>query len=394
LLGTNSFDGYSRDYLQAAYIAQKEYNDLQRLPGGVKVRLLIAKSGSDPVRSSYIARLVVKAAQADKTIVGVMGWTTSATSVDVVPILAQSHIPIVSAGVASDLLTNISPYFFRVGPPNKIMTKLLAQYVESKLHPQRLVIFKDTHEAYSLSLSEAFTNQMNADGQGNHIASTQEFLTGEKPAARLSQLVQNTLRNYHPDVIFMTSNSVEDMATLLNAIPSTAEFAQLKVVMGIAGYELTESNEKVYDYNRLIFSSAASPAIWDHLPHSRPIFFNDYPSTFDPLGTHKASPYTYDRPNSFVMLGYDAMLVLLKGSEMALQGGKKLFTPEELRQTIAQINGTQTLHGITGQIDLGRDGDPINKTNFVLHVDDSKHLQIDDVQGCFDDATICAKKAP
>src|SRR5262249_52383507 len=46
LSGSAHLVGVGRDNLQGAYVAQKEYNDGSKLPNGVKVRLLIANTGS------------------------------------------------------------------------------------------------------------------------------------------------------------------------------------------------------------------------------------------------------------------------------------------------------------------------------------------------------------
>ncbi len=384
LLGTQTFDAYSRDYLQAAYVAQKEFNDGLKLPDGIKVRLLIAKSGSDPQRSADIAQQIVKAAQSDKTIVGVMGWTTSATSVDTVPILAKAHIPMVAAGVASDQLTGISPYFFRVGPPNSVTVKLLTKYIELKLHPRHIVLFEDPTESYSQSLAQAFAAQYTADGYGNLLAPTVTFKTGG-PTATLSQSMLDVLHQPQvPDVIVFTSNNVNDMTTVLNTIPDTPQYAQLKVAMGIAGYEVTESDKPFKGYNRLIFASAAFPDEWSLFsPRSQPMFFQDYANTYDPQRKHQGTPYYFTRPNSFIMLGYDAMLVLLKGSQVALQAGKTPLTPDELRQTLPYINLARPLMGISGEIALGSDGNPIDKINFVLSVDSHNFTHIAADGGCF-----------
>ncbi|MBA2286110.1 MAG: protein kinase [Ktedonobacteraceae bacterium] len=383
LLGTHTFDAYSRDYLQAAYVAQKECNDGLKLPGGIKVRLLIAKSGSDPQRSADIAQQIVKAAQFDKTLVGVMGWTTSATSVDTVPILARAHIPMVAAGVASDQLTGISPYFYRVGPPNSVTVKLLTKYIELKLHPRHVVLFEDPTESYSQSLAQAFAAQYTADGYANLLAPTMTFKTGG-PAATLSQSILDVLHQSQvPDVIVFTSNNVNDMTTVLNTIPDTPQYAQLKVAMGIAGYEVTESDKHFNGYNRLIFASAAFPDEWNLFsPGNQPLFFQEYANAYDPQGKHHGA-YYFTRPNSFIMLGYDAMLVLLKGSQIALQAGKTSLTPDQLRQALATINLSQPLMGISGEIALGSDGNPIDKITFVLSVDSHTFTHMSADQGCF-----------
>ena len=85
---------------------------------------------------------------------GVQGWTTSQTTLEVVDILAAAHLPIVASDTASDELTRKSPYFFRIGTPSSVYASLIAKYIEKNLASQRLVIFRDPKEPYSLSLSD------------------------------------------------------------------------------------------------------------------------------------------------------------------------------------------------------------------------------------------------
>ena len=65
-------------------MAQKEYNDNGSLPGGFKVRLLIASSGSKTAYADQVAEQIVQLAQTDPTFVGVMGWPFSSRSLRVV----------------------------------------------------------------------------------------------------------------------------------------------------------------------------------------------------------------------------------------------------------------------------------------------------------------------
>src|SRR6266487_5074160 len=107
-----------RDNLQGAYVAQKEYNDGFKLPGGMQVRLLIASIGSQRENIVPVVQRLVQEARKDKTIVGVMGWPFSTSSGDAIGALAAAQIPMVSPTAYFDSLTGISPYFFRVIPSN------------------------------------------------------------------------------------------------------------------------------------------------------------------------------------------------------------------------------------------------------------------------------------
>src|SRR5947207_15339074 len=97
------------------------------------LRLLIARSGSNPNQSKAIANQIVQAAKFDKTIVGVQGWTTSATTLNAVKILANAHLPILASDTATDALPNISPYFFLIGTPSSLCVTLETTYIEKQL---------------------------------------------------------------------------------------------------------------------------------------------------------------------------------------------------------------------------------------------------------------------
>jgi len=369
--------------LQAAYLVQKEYNKNSQLAGGKKLRLLIAKSGSNTDRSKDIARQVVLAAQHDKTIVGVQGWGNSEATLDVVGIVASAHLPIVASDAASNDLTGISPYFFRVGVSSAVNAPLKATYVEKKLAPRHLVIFKDDAEPYSRDSAADFSRQFTQGGY--QIASTEDFKTAEDAQdGHLAQHVRDVLTAYKPDFIFMATNAVSDVTTVLNTIPATVEYASLKVFAGSAGYELVRSGEKVPGYTHMLLSSSAFPDEWSILApeNPEPPFFKDYIAAYDPRNEHISSPYTYRRADAGVMVQYDALSVFLVASKTATQQGMQDPTPEDIKKALSQINSSQPFQGITGAIAFGTDGDPINKVRLILHVVDGGYTRVAAYQGC------------
>ena len=177
LTGSTSDVGTGRDDLQGAYVAQKEYNDGLKLKGGVMVRLLIANSGSLSTDAVTIARQIVQLAKQDRTIVGVMGWPFSSQALNVVNILAQAHIPMVSPTASSDTLTGVSSYFFRVAPSNNVQAIAGAKYAEQQLHVQRVALFVDPNNSYSASLAKDFRQQFTSDG--NQIVVTENYTVGK-----------------------------------------------------------------------------------------------------------------------------------------------------------------------------------------------------------------------
>jgi len=322
----------------------------------------------------------VRAAQDDKTIVGVMGWPFSSRVLNAVNTLAAAHIPMVAQTASSGLLTGISPYFFRVVPPDAAQALAGAKYVENTLHARAAALFYDPTEPYSASLANAFRQQFTADG--NQIVVTEKYTEG-KPE-NLPTLLQDAL-SHKLDLIYFSGFS-SDVSVLVTDLPSTGPYANLLVMGGDGLYLLNGYSRSAHaNFSRLRFTAFAFPDEWDvqGLTGQKPAFFREYSEYFNPLGQRHANLYGYTRPDSEAMLAYDASMALLEGSRIALSRGKTNITPTDLRQTLATITGPHAIQGVGGQIAFGPDGNPINKAVVVLGVAPGGFIQIIGVQGVF-----------
>ena len=378
LTGGASDISSGRDDLQGAYIAQKEYNDGFQLNGGMQVRLLIANSGGQAQDATKVAQQIVQAAKYDKTIVGVMGWPFSGQTLDAVNILANAHIPMVSSTASSDALTGQSPFFFRVCPSNQLQAVAGAHYVEQQLHAKQVVLFIDPRNSYSQSLATDFSNQFTADG--GRIVDTEQYTVGD--SAGLPVLLQHAL-TYNPDLIYF-SGYADDMGVLLTDLRTSDP--HLQIMGGDALYEVKAYPSSAHaNYNRLRFTAFAFPDEWKILGYQNPPFFDTYARTFDPDYGHSNDPYGYSRPDSDVMLSYDATLALLQASKNVLADGNTSLTSDKLQQSLKALTGIQAVQGVSGQIAFGPDNNPLNKAVVVLSVNPHGLTQMagSDVQGCF-----------
>jgi len=389
MFSPKAVDGFSNDFLQAAYVAQKECND-NRLhlidanntplcpSGGKMLRLLIANSGSDPSESTEVAKQIVQAAKADSTIVGVLGWPTSETTLKVIPILQPMHLPIITASNASDELDRETD-FFRTGSPVSDQMSLIDFYISKKLNPQNMVIFYHRGDtSYSGELASSVYRQFPHSTQP--IA--YDALNSHDPQATAEQIG-------NADVVFMATNAVEDLKTLLTVdIPKDTHLnPDLKVFTGGTGYELVEAGlSNPPNYKRVSFCTPTFPDIWGQLGSgNQPDFLGDqgdYAKTYDPSQQHKGQ-YTFSRPNSTTMLAYDDMLVLLAGSADEQAKGKQNFTPADLQGSLEQINDQHPLQGISGRIEFDGYGNPKTKTNLILSVNPNNSLHLMAHDGCF-----------
>jgi serine/threonine protein kinase len=369
MLSDATLRGIGHDDLQGAYVAQKEYNDKGLLPGGFKVRLLIASSGSQTRYADQVAEQIVQLAKSDPTFIGVMGWPYSSRSLEVIRTLTQAHIPLVSQTSSSDDLTNISPYFFRVAPANKIQGIVGARYAEHTLHARSAVLFVDPTDSYSQSLAQDFSQQFEADG--NQIVATEEYTKNN--AGSITSRIADAL-SHHPDILYFSG-----YATDIDALIADPSSGKIPIMGGDALYELSGYPRGASGgYGRLHFTTFAYPDEWSILGYKpQPAFFTDYVNDFDPGQQHVGNPYGYTRADNDVILSYDAMVAALKGTDNALSTGKVKLLPTDLQQGLKQISGINGFQGVSGQIAFGGDGDPVDKAIVILHVSPQGFIQME-----------------
>ena len=205
--------GLGRDDLQGAYVAQKEYNDGSKLPNGVKVRVLIANTGSKSKNVQQVAQQIVQLSQTDKTFAGVMGWPYSDQAYEGIKVLGGASIPMVSQTASSDVLSGVSPYFFRVAPSNNIQGTEGAQYARNSLHASRVALFDDQANLYSQSLAQDFSREFRTDG--GQVVVEEQYTVGN--TSNLGDLLRDALKQ-NPDLIYFSGYS-SDVSTLLVNLP-------------------------------------------------------------------------------------------------------------------------------------------------------------------------------
>jgi len=371
LTGDSAYVG--RDDLQGAYVAQKEFNS-STPPNALNVRLLIANSGSsDESMAGSVAQHIVQAASTDTTIVGVMGWPFSESTLSAVNVLGQAHIPMVSETASTDQLTGKSPYFFRVIPPNSQQGIANAQYVTQKLHAKRVALFVDPHNAYSSNFADRFKTPYLDTGNGNSIVATEQYTVGSQGQGKLSSLLQDAL-SHNPDVIYFAGYA-NDLSVLLTALPASGPGAKVQVVGGEGLYELGGYSSSARAHlGQLHFLSYAYPDEWDiaGLTTQKPPFFQKYSNTFNPSEQTPPEEYGFTRADNDAIVSYDATLALLTASNFVLSSKETKsqdITPDKLQQALKQINDSHPLQGVSGRIAFGPDGNPINKPILLLYVD-------------------------
>jgi eukaryotic-like serine/threonine-protein kinase len=362
--------GVGFDDLQGAYVAQKTYND-NALLGGLGVVLLIANAGDQSANAPAVAQQIVRAAKADSTIVGVMGWPYSSYVASTYPIFEAAQLPMISQTASSDELTGVSRYLFRVCPSNKDEAVAGANYASQNLHAQNVIVFTDPLNAYTSSLSADFTAQFQNDG--GTVLKTENYTVGE--ASSVLSAIKDTVKYSTPDTVYFAGYA-SDLSTLMTYMAQNNFWPHVQIVGGDGFYQLhgyQTSSRPVWF--RLHFTAFAYPDVWDvlGLGAKKPAFFANYTQDFDPAHKRPIGDYGWNRTDNDVMLSYDATVTFLTAVHDI---GNFQISARGVEQALTQLNGSKAFQGVSGQISLGSDGNPINKAVLFLNISPQGYINM------------------
>jgi len=390
-----------REQLEAVYLAQYETNSRNLLPHGLKLRVLIAKSGANNANvatvAQFIANRVLKAGNLDH-LIGVVGWYNSTQTIDARDIIASAHLPLVAQTASSVKLSGSSPYFFRVAPPDNVQGQALGTLLVSQLNAKKILVLSDSTDSYSVSLANAVAGRITTLG-GSFITGT--FTENKTTVDQYQQIVENNANSSTPaDAIFLAGFNVDGVrlahavGNAARANPINNQLSQLKVVGGDAidsGLLLGQGNSVdvaiassyQQDMRRLIFTTFADFNEWNALnvPQSQqPIFFNDWKLMY------QSSLLSSNAPNPAYngLMIYDAVGVFVDAAKLT----RGSITGDAVHNALTTLGKGKVpaYQGVSGRIMFDNQGNPVNKAVVILTVQQAQQgnaIVIQQVLGSF-----------
>jgi ABC-type branched-subunit amino acid transport system substrate-binding protein len=360
----------TRSALQGAYLAQREFNDQH---GNIKLRLLLANTGNSNTYVAPVAQQIAHIVRQDKTVVGILGWQTSAHTVNILRALQQTetNLPMVSQSASSDYLEGISPYFFTIVPPNSEEARTASLLIR-KLHATKTIVFMDPSDLYSQNLGQDFEQLF-----PSYIE--EDFTTNQTNTATFSTKLKDALNQVHDTnhlVAFFAGATAYDTVQFQNALGGYPAFP---VIAGDSGYLNLKPS-----YGRWYIISLAFHDEWAALTGKNAPFFQEYRSEFDPSKQHPGG-YGDEIPDARAIVSYDAARVLSQGIDNALlKKGTINPTSQDLEKALIQIQGPQAWQGLSGLISFDTTQHvPTNKALIVLQIDAHGDFQMVCMLGTF-----------
>ena len=400
--GSDAYLGVAREELEAVYLAQHETNSKNMLPNGLKLRVVIASSGSNNADVATVAQFlsdrVVKAGNPDH-LMGLVGWYTSTQTINARDIIAGAHVPILSETASSVKLSGSSPYFFRVCPSDAIQGQALGKLLTDNLKVKHLLILRDTTDAYSVSLADAVAGRVQSSGTSFTKGT---FSINKTTVDQYQQIVQDLIKNDPAaDTVFLAGFNTDGIrlahavGNLARANPTNPQLANFKIVGGDAldsvlllglgnNQDAAIARNFSDDMRRMLFSTFADFNEWNfqNIPQvKQPGFFTDWTTTYQSSALGNNAP----TPQYNGLMIYDAVGTYVRAASL-VKGSS--ITGDAIRNALNSLGkgNVPAYQGISGRISFDSRGDPVDKALVILAVQQGKNgneIGIKEVAGTF-----------
>ena len=303
--------------------------------GGANGRKVRVITEDDQSKAEEAANTVTKLIN-QNNVIAVLGEVASSSSLAAAPICQQAKIPMITPSSTNERVTEVGDYIFRMCFIDPYQGEAMANYLSRQLGMKKAAVLIDVKSDYSTGLAANFERVFVANG--GRIVGKQSYAQGDSDFR--SQLT--TLKGAGPEVIFVPGyyNDIGQIAIQARDLGMTQPLA------GGDGWEspkLIEIGGKALEgsfYSNHYHVDDPSPAVRE--------FVQKYQERFGA------------KPDSLAALGYDAAMVLIDAIKRAgTTDGPKL------REAIA---ATKNYTGVTGNITLGPDRNPIGKKLVILEV--------------------------
>ncbi|NKE58727.1 ABC transporter substrate-binding protein [Lentzea sp. PSKA42] len=298
--------------LRGAYLAQRDWNQLDGLGRNPLVRLVLANFGGESVHAAEVAEQIRAYAERDPSVIAVTGLGQSReTTQSALAVLGPSKerptgIPMVGSSLSSTSFSQ-KPYFFRVAPSNDRQAQVAARVIErtEALRGRPLHLVRSPGDEYSSDLADEFQELLKPE-QHDYDE------TANAVAAQLGRVVTEICQKSPNPLILYTGRTAE-VGGLLTELSHS--HCTDPVVFG--GDDLTQlettnftdlEDIKRFADGRLYFTTFAWTPGREPIPPPTQQFF----TTYEAAQKRHARRAFLSGPNGHVLLAYDAVSVVAR----------------------------------------------------------------------------------
>lgn len=319
-------------------------NSLYPFVLGKEVELIYGDNKSDIFAAESVAKELVS--QNPAVILGSYGNALSLMGID---IYKEKEIPSIAITCTNPLVTNSSPFSFRVSYVESFQGTAGAKYAVEELHASRAAIMKEAGNDFYTEISNVFKSKFKSMVSENAIVSETEFTSGSEDFEK--QL--KSIKTSQAQVVFLPSKPSD-----ATKIMKKAKEQGLDVVF--IGTDEWETEDFIKSGGRYVegavFSSLLDLEATVNV--TRDVFLKAYRKKYGADAV----------PDAAEVLGFDAYLIAIEGIKKA-----ETYTDgEELRKVIRK---TRNFPGASGNISFDPNGDPV-KSVFIKEIQNGEFQYI------------------
>ena len=299
---------------QEALNGAQLYIDSVNASGGVNghpLELRVFDDKFDSKQAATVARQVISSPS-----LLMLGPIYSATALPVNNIYSAAQLPLITASVSSDALTQNNPYAFRLRTLTSSQGNTSAIYVNKILGMNTASIVYADEPAYGQPIADAFKSTFTG-----HIANKLPLALNNQGPHTLNNIVTTLTNDPNRGIVFLAMTDVQKAGQLIVALHSKDPTIQILCTDAIDSDLLPASLKSLSSFSDGVYASA--PVIYDSAPDEAQAF---------------ATRYQQKYGNAFGWFGakyYEAAQVAvaaLKAANINIQG-----TPASLSNDRAQI---------------------------------------------------------
>ncbi|MDM8524927.1 ABC transporter substrate-binding protein [Desulfococcaceae bacterium HSG8] len=325
---TGKAAGVGSGFFQAARFSVEEINHQGGLLGK-QIELIEFDNKTTPLDSKLAAVKAVKAG-----VIAVIGASWSSNSLAMAPVLQAAGIPMISPDSTNPDVTLAGNYIFRVCFVDSFQGRVMADFAIRDLKAKTAVVLTNANSSYSLGLAKVFIQHFRE--QKGKIAWEGDYLDEE---ADFSFLLEK-IKTIKPDAVFLPGYR-RDSALIMK---QARKMGLSVTFLGGDGWD-----EDMYNYVKEELHGNYYSSHWNREVSDR---------------TSREFVERYEKKHGEVnpshALGYDAVSLLADAIRRV-----ESSEPAKIRDAVASTNKFQ---GVTGNITLDRNGDPV-KPAVILKFD-------------------------
>lgn len=303
-------------------LALEEENAQGGFPNGRRLEVQYRDDGSSPEKAKALARELIEKTKVNS----MLGAVSSAVAIDVLPIIREKEVVLLSPSASSPQLTTSGAGWFFRNYPSDLAEGQAMGVLAIKLDLEKVAVLA-YQDPFGQTIAEIFTNQLEIEK--NRKVTLRENFRSPLSIETAKDLAKKVVLSGAQGVYL--AGYIDDVATLLQEL-QTAGFKGVKMAPSAVTANVVQLAGVAAD--RLVFPQLAQ----DFDPENPEI------SKFVAAFRKK-----YNRaPEPFAAYGYDAMKVLAEAVRRT-----KLATAGEVRAQLVNIDHK----GVTGEIRFDDRGD-------------------------------------